>query len=207
MTESVQQQEQPEGKGKGDASLKIVDARRTRPPAYDAKRHPILMGLLLKAGMSETEACNILQINLSTLKTWKERHEEINATVKCKDVVDMEVVNALAKRAMGYETFDEITSYKIKDGKPVAVGVKRFKRFVEPNPTAQIFWLKNRRRKEWSDKIEHEHSGSIENRVRIYLPFNGRDGNLQQVIDVTAEEIPADRKALERDDEQGEQTE
>lgn len=32
---------------------------------------------------------------------------------------------------------------------------------VSPDTTAQIFWLKNRKPKEWRDKIETEHSGHI----------------------------------------------
>jgi hypothetical protein len=36
--------------------------------------------------------------------------------------------------------------------------------FVEhhaPDTTAAIFWLKNRRREEWRDKQEVEHSGNV----------------------------------------------
>jgi hypothetical protein len=31
---------------------------------------------------------------------------------------------------------------------------------VPPDTTAAIFWLKNRRKNEWRDHHEHEHSGS-----------------------------------------------
>jgi hypothetical protein len=35
----------------------------------------------------------------------------------------------------------------------------KYQEHVPPDVTAQIFWLKNRRRDEWRDKQEHEHTG------------------------------------------------
>ena len=36
-----------------------------------------------------------------------------------------------------------------------------FRSHIAPNTTAQIFWLKNRKRDKWNDRQHIEHGGSI----------------------------------------------
>ena len=62
------------------------------------------------------------------------------------------VENALLKAALGYE-YDEV--------KETVNGTETTTKYAQPNTTALIFWLKNRKPKEWRDKQEHEHSGSL----------------------------------------------
>ena len=73
-----------------------------------------------------------------------------------KEVVDIQVENALLKRALGY-SYTEKKTENGPDGKKVTVTVKE----VIPDTTAQIFWLKNRRPDVWRDKQEIEHGGKI----------------------------------------------
>ncbi|WP_251572506.1 hypothetical protein [Paenibacillus sp. MER TA 81-3] len=49
-------------------------------------------------------------------------------------------------------------------GDPVTVMVetKRVTKEVQPDVTAQIFWLKNRRPDKWRDKQDIQHSGSMD---------------------------------------------
>lgn len=70
-----------------------------------------------------------------------------------KEVIDRQVENSLLKRALGYR-YDEVT---YEDG----VETKRVTKEVQPDTTAQIFWLKNRKPNEWRDKQNIEHSGSV----------------------------------------------
>lgn len=68
--------------------------------------------------------------SLSTLKEWKKKYPAISdALKKGKEVVDFEVENALLKSAM------------------------------EGNTTAQIFWLKNRKKTKWRDRPEGSAGG------------------------------------------------
>lgn len=64
--------------------------------------------------------------------------------------MDIQVENALLKRALGYEYMEERVEISEKDGRKVIQTVKT----VIPDTTAQIFWLKNRRPDRWRDKPE-----------------------------------------------------
>ena len=70
------------------------------------------------------------------------------ALKKGKEIVDIQVENALLKRALGYEYMEERVEISEKDGRKVIQMTKT----VPPDTTAQIFWLKNRRPDQWRDK-------------------------------------------------------
>ncbi len=104
-------------------------------------------------------------IQRSTLKEWKKKHKEFSAALKeNKNYVDSLVEDSLFRRAMGYE-YEEITTEEIeikvkKDNiKIPAIKTRRTTKQVVPDVTAQIFWLKNRQKEFWRDKIDHEHTG------------------------------------------------
>ena len=64
-----------------------------------------------------------------------------------------------------------------KEGNIKPVKVEETKKFVPPDVTAQIFWLKNRQRQNWQDRPQDYLQGGGDNdtEVTIYLPDNGRD--------------------------------
>lgn len=109
-------------------------------------------GLLLiegwaRDGLTDEQIAHNIGITRSTLSEWKKKHSQISDTLKAgKEVVDRQVENALLKRALGYR-YDEITY----EGD---VEVKRVRKEVQPDTTAQIFWLKNRKSDQWRDKRE-----------------------------------------------------
>ena len=88
----------------------------------------------------------------------------ISATLKRgKEVVDVEVENALLKRALGY-TYTETTKERgvnPETGKVELITTKVVTKEVVPDTTAQIFWLKNRRPDLWRDKQNVELSGEV----------------------------------------------
>lgn len=102
-------------------------------------------------------------IRRTTLTDWQKRFPIISATLKeGKAPVDLEVENALLKRALGYE-YEEVTTEEEvyptgktdEDGNPINIiktKTKRTTKMVIPDTTAQIFWLKNRRPDKWRDK-------------------------------------------------------
>lgn len=110
-------------------------------------------------GLTYEQIASNCGIALSTLKDWRERFSAISTALKKgKAVVDIMVENALYKRAMGY-TFEEVVHErtcvgKDDDGLPIyeMVETKRATKEVQPDVTAQIFWLKNRKPAEWRDK-------------------------------------------------------
>ena len=80
--------------------------------------------------------------------------EIVEALKRGKAPVDNQVENMLLKRAMGYE-YEETTTEIIEspDGTK-RKHIKKTKKMVVPDTTAQIFWLKNRRPDMWRDKPE-----------------------------------------------------
>ena len=110
-------------------------------------------------GLTYEQIASNCGIALSTLKDWRKRFSAISTALKKgKAVVDIMVENALYKRAMGY-TFEEVVHErtcvgKDDDGLPIyeMVETKRVTKEVQPDVTAQIFWLKNRKPAEWRDK-------------------------------------------------------
>lgn len=83
-------------------------------------------------GLTEEQIANNIGIDRTTLYRWKEKDCNIyNAIKKGKEVADYEVENALFKNAL--------------DG----------------NVTAQIFWLKNRKKEQWREKVEYQDNNGI----------------------------------------------
>lgn len=108
-------------------------------------------------GLTDEQIAKNLDIVPSTLYEWKRQYSEISkALKKGKEVVDIEVENALLKRALGY-SYEEKKVEVSEEGTKVTKTIKE----VVPDTTAQIFWLKNRRPDRWRDKQDIEHSGQI----------------------------------------------
>lgn len=110
-------------------------------------------------GLTDEQIAINIGIGYSTLQTWKSKYQDIQDTLKRgKEVVDRQVENALLKRALGY-TYEEITY----EG---GVETKRVVKEVVPDTTAQIFWLKNRKREAWADRQNIELSQPIDDSIK-----------------------------------------
>lgn len=110
-------------------------------------------------GLTDEQIANSMGVNKATLYRWKEKYCDIcNALKRGKEVVDRQVENALLKRALGY-TCEEITY----EG---GVETKRVVKEVVPDTTAQIFWLKNRKREAWADRQNIELSQPIDDSIK-----------------------------------------
>lgn len=106
-------------------------------------------------GLTDAQIAANMGITRSTLNEWKKKYSDISDTLKRgKEVVDIQVENALLKRALGY-SYDEVT---VEDGEET----KRVTKEVVPDTTAQIFWLKNRKPEVWRDKRDVGVEGSVQ---------------------------------------------
>lgn len=104
-------------------------------------------------GLTDEQLAEKIGVSRSTLSEWKNRFPDISdALKKGKEIVDIQVENALLKRALGYEYQEQRIETSKKDGVKVIQTVKH----VPPDTTAQIFWLKNRRPDKWRDRPEGE---------------------------------------------------
>ena len=117
-------------------------------------------------GLIDEQIAKNMGIALSTLKLWKNGHPAILAALKRgKEVIDIEVENALYKRAIGY-TYEEVKEEEMPDGRiRRTVTIKE----VAGDTTAQIFWLKNRKPAEWRDKqnVEIEQNKPFEVSITV----------------------------------------
>ena len=111
-------------------------------------------GLLLlegwaRDGLTDEQIAHNIGISRGTLYDWKKAYPDIsNALKRGKDVVDIEVENALLKRAMGYDYVEERVEVNGNGKRKVTQTTKH----VPGDTAAQIFWLKNRRADRWRDK-------------------------------------------------------
>ena len=124
-------------------------------------------------GLTDEQLSQNMGIGTTTLYRWKEEYREIREALKRgKEVVDIQVENALLKRALGYE-YTEETRELVKDketGKYSLSVTKIVTKEVAPDVTAQIFWLKNRKPKKWrsdpqesgNEKQVHDHNALVD---------------------------------------------
>ena len=112
--------------------------------------HTLLEGWA-RDGLTDEQIAGNIGINTSTLYDWKNKFPKISeALKKGKEVVDIQVENALLKRALGYEFQETRVEKSDKDGTKIIQTLKH----IPADTTAQIFWLKNRRPDKWRDKPE-----------------------------------------------------
>ena len=113
-------------------------------------------GLLLiegwaRDGLTDEQIAGNMGVSRSTLNSWKDKYPDIlDALKKGKEIVDRQVENALLKRALGYEYEEIKEKYEFGELSERTITKKQ----VAPDTTAQIFWLKNRKPKDWRDKQE-----------------------------------------------------
>nr|DAV12899.1 MAG TPA: terminase small subunit [Caudoviricetes sp.] len=115
-------------------------------------------------GLTDEQIATNVGINVATLYRWENEFCDIrNALKDGKEVVDRQVENALLKSALGY-MYDEVTEERRDDE---LVVTKVVHKEVQPNTTAQIFWLKNRKRAEWRDRVENAITGADGGAVKV----------------------------------------
>lgn len=120
-------------------------------------------------GLTNEQIAANIGITRKTLQEWCVKYSDICDTLKRgKDVVDIQVENALLKRALGYsyiETTKElVTDYDPESGKAIGSHLevtKEVTKEVQPDTTAQIFWLKNRKPESWRDKRDVDLGGNL----------------------------------------------
>ena len=120
-------------------------------------------------GLTDEQIAQNMGIAYSTLRSWRDKFSAVSAVLKKgKEVVDRQVENALLKRALGYE-YVETTREAVKDpetGDVYMQVTKEVTKQVIPDTTAQIFWLKNRKREVWSDRQSIELSKPIDDSIQ-----------------------------------------
>lgn len=89
-------------------------------------------GLMCLNGATDAELAEEFDVDVRTIYRWKHKHPEFCQALSIgKNEVDVRVERALYQKAVAGDT------------------------------TAMIFWLKNRRRDQWRDRVDVNHSGNL----------------------------------------------
>ena len=109
----------------------------------------ILLEAWARDGLTDEQIAHNMGIARDTLYAWKTKYPDISdALKKGKEVVDIEVENALLKRAKGFAYLEQKTEIDLMGRKTITKTVKQ----VAPDVGAAVFWLKNRKPDTWREK-------------------------------------------------------
>lgn len=152
--------------------------KRGRKSYWEARIQPRLLEIAAwcRDGYTDKQICETIGISVVTFCKYKQTEIELIKVLKVnKQIADLTVENSLYKRAVGF-SYEEITNETRtnKDGEIISRHIKKIKKIVLPDTTAQIFWLKNRKQKEWKDRIDKT---SFVEPVILNMNFGGKNGN------------------------------
>jgi hypothetical protein len=130
-----------------------------RPTSYQLEYAEQATKLCL-LGATDDEIADFFGVHRATIYRWKLDHQDFCDAIKAaKDVADERVERSLYQMATGFD-FTEEQAIKVKvDQYKEHVEVVEVRKHMPAQTPAAIFWLKNRRRGEWRDKQDLEHSG------------------------------------------------
>lgn len=127
---------------------------KAKPPVkyadgYSSTRVDLVRKLAL-LGLTDEEVAGVFEVSSKTIERWRVAHPEFGeAMTRGRRVADAEVADRLHQRALGYE--HEEDDIRVVNGEIV---VTRVMKYYAPDTVACIFWLKNRHREKWRDKVE-----------------------------------------------------
>ena len=139
------------------------------PEMNDQARKLCLLGFI------DEELAKFFGVSVRTLYRWKEQYPAFcQAIMEGKEWADANVADSLYRRATGEHVLVERV-IKNEEGKHDVITIKQF---VPGEVTAQRLWLLNRRKRDWRDKVETQHTGeiAITNIVREIVRPDNQDG-------------------------------
>lgn len=108
-------------------------------------------------GFIDKELADFFGVCEKTLNNWKQQFPAFLQSIEAgKERADAEVADSLYRRATGENV---IVERAFKDGEKFEI--VKLTQFVPGEVTAQRLWLLNRRKGNWRDKVETEHSGNV----------------------------------------------
>ena len=142
-------------------------------------------------GLTDEQIAHNMGICRDTLIQWKKKFPDISYSLKVnKEVADIQVENALYKKALGYKAVDIIYE-QVKNadtGEYELMPVKKTERDVPPDTTAQIFWLKNRKPDAWSDRKDLNLKGEVDTTSSLSDDeLNKKIANLEKKLGISDE--------------------
>ena len=110
---------------------------------------------LCALGATDADLADFFGVCVRTIERWRCEHEGFCRAVKiAKEVADDRVERSLYMRAVGYQT-DAVKIFQYEGSELVVP----YRENVQPDTTAAIFWLKNRKPEQWRDVSRQERTG------------------------------------------------
>lgn len=130
-----------------------------RDSLYDPSMNDMARKLAL-LGLTNKEMATFFGVSEQTFYNWQKQFPAFfEAVQEGKLVADANVADSFYKRATGEHVEIEKVYRNKTTGEFETVKIKQF---IPGEASAALNWLKNRRKENWRDKVDHEHSGSIE---------------------------------------------
>lgn len=146
-----------------------------RPEKWKAEYAKIVK-VACSLGATDQEIADMLGVSVRTIYYWRQTKPALCAAmVVGKEEADNRVERSLYNRATGYSYQSEKIVTVAQGGGYSEVQHIPIREHVPPDVTAQIFWLKNRRKDDWRDRQQLEHTG--------------KDGGAIETVELTPREI------------------
>ncbi len=133
---------------------------------------------LIEKGCTDEEICGFFKIDRSTFwKYQKDIPEFSNAIKDWKKYADERVERSLYERACGYKHQSE----EIFCAFGKVTRVKTIKEYA-PDPISCFFWLKNRKPKDWRDKVEEQGDDDLKDAELSFTGVPMKSGKLPEAM-------------------------
>lgn len=137
-------------------------------------------------GATDEQLARNFEVDVSTVSNWKNEHPEfLEALKKGKEQADATVAKSLYHRATGYEHPE--VDVKMFNGEIILTELVKH---YPPDTGAAIFWLKNRQKDAWRDKVESEQTivADVTSNGETLSDRSVLDDIMQTLKDKTAEQ-------------------
>jgi hypothetical protein len=103
-------------------------------------------------GATDDDLAELLEVEPATIADWIAGFPDFAMALKQgREIADATAAERLFQRAIGFS--HEVEKVVQSGGKPLTV---KYTEHYPPDTTALVFWLKNRQRGRWRDKVEPE---------------------------------------------------
>lgn len=135
-----------------------------RPTKYNPVYHIIMGESLARNGLTNEQIAEKMEVATSTMTLWMKEYPLFSDAIrKGREEPDDLVEKSLFRLATGYRhCVQKPMVVSVGNNAGSEVQIVDFEEAIAPNPTAMIFWLKNRRPEKWRDKQEIEQVGALE---------------------------------------------
>lgn len=147
--------------------------------------------LLYESGWTDRQVAQLFGITEQTIVNWRNADPKFFESINdWKQNADKQVTASLYQRAIGY-SHPEIKAQWVNDENGGRWEYAQLTKHYPPDPTAMIFWLKNRDREHWSDRQESK----IDHSITVNVVSFGQETQRIEAIEAELVEDSADESA------------